>query len=197
MVKNCLQKLWIFWGIIFSCLCQPFCSMAADDVDNYFDRGGQELSQGNFEEAVSDFTQVITLDPRAHEAYYNRGAAKANMFAKENPLERTKTFLAGDCPLLRDAISDFTKAISIDPNNFQYYMARDSAYIFIRQSKNAVADLTRAIRLNPNRADIYFNRGLAYVLNGDIKDGWADIDKSKKMGYAASKAIENNLEKVK
>jgi len=197
MVKSRLQKAWVLGGIVFSFLCQPFCFSAAQDVDTYFDRGSQDLNQGNLEQAVSDFTKVIELDPKTHEAYYNRGAAKASIFAKENPLARTKTFVVGDCPLLSEAIGDFTRAIDIAPDKFQYYLARGSAYIFIRQTKNAVTDLTRAIELNPGQADIYFNRGLAYILSGDIKDGWADIDKSKKMGYAPPKEAMDNLEKMK
>jgi len=197
MIQRYLEKTWILWGVIVSCLYQPFCYSASEDADKYFDRGSQDLSQGNFEQAVSDFTKVIGIAPQTHEAYYNRGAARSKMFAKENPLERTKTFFAGNCFLINEAISDFTKAISIAPDKFEYYMARGSAYIFVRQSKNAVTDLTRAIALNPNQADIYFNRGLAYILSGDIKDGWADIDKSKKMGYTPSKEITDNLGKVK
>ena len=197
MIKHCFRMVLILWGLAFSCLLHSFCFGADEDADKYFDRGSQDLNRDDFAQAVNDFTKVIELSPATHEAYYNRGAARSNIFAKENTLERTKTFIAGDCPLINEAISDFTKAIDIAPDKFQYYMARGSDYIFIRQSKNAVTDLTRAIELNPNQADIYFNRGLAYILSGDIKDGWADIDKSKKMGYAPPKEVVDNLQKVR
>jgi len=197
MNKNILRKIGLLLWMIFFGFCQPFCFCAVKDVDKYFDRGLENLNQGNFQGAIENFTRVIELDPKAHEAYYDRGAAYANLFAKVNPLERTKTFLNGGCPELKAAIGDFTRAIAIAPNNFQYYLARGSAYIFVRQTKNAVVDLTRAIELNPNQADIYYNRGLAYIFCGDIKSGWADIDKSKKMGYATPSEVTDKLEKLK
>lgn len=197
MPKVYFRKILILWGAAFTCLFQSFCFAAAQDVDKYFDHGSQALSQGDLEQAVGDFTKVIELSPGTHEAYYNRGAARANMFAKESVLERTKVFVNGNSLVISEAISDFSRAIDIAPNNFQYYMARGSAYIFIRRPKNAITDLTTAIGLNPGQADIYFNRGLAYIFSGDLKDGWADIDKAKKMGYAPSRTLEDNLKKVK
>lgn len=195
MVKFFLLRRYFLLAVFL--LCPFFCFGAAQDADRYFDSGSKNMQSGDMEGAVSDFTKVIELSPATHEAYYNRGAARANIFGKKDALERTKVLLSGNSPLINEAIADFTKAIQLAPNTAQYYSARGSAYLFIRQSKNAVADFNKVIELNPSQADAYFSRGLSYIVGGNLKDGWADIDKSKKMGYAPAKDAQDNLQKVK
>jgi len=56
------------------------------------------------------------------------------------------------------AISDYTKAIEIYPNNASAYYNRGSAKADLKDFKGAISDYTKAIEINPNDSDAYFNR---------------------------------------
>jgi tetratricopeptide (TPR) repeat protein len=50
-------------------------STLPSDVQTYFDHGRADFLWKNYDEAISDYTKVISLDARSAEAYYNRGLA--------------------------------------------------------------------------------------------------------------------------
>jgi len=70
------------------------------------------------------------------------------------------------------AITNYTEAIRLNPNDAMAYMGRGNAYSEIENYDKAIADYTQAIRLNPNYADAYFNRGGIYL------GGTGDYDKA-------------------
>jgi tetratricopeptide (TPR) repeat protein len=191
-----IRKFKLFF-LFLLCFITSTANAQNNNADQYFDLGLKELDAGQFENAIKHFDQAINIDPNTPEAYYNRGAARANIFAKKNPFERTQAMISGKSTLVKDAIGDFTKAISIDATNFQYYAARAAAYIFIRDTKSAIIDLDKAISMDPSQANLYFHRGLARILCADIKGGWADIGKSKKMGFSPTGAASEQLNKLR
>jgi len=80
----------------------------------------------NYKKSIAAYTRVISLKPADASAYYYRARAKSYL-AKENQLsdaDREKYLLG--------AIVDFTKAISIDPNdtqnNTKFFQNRGIAY---------------------------------------------------------------------
>ena len=56
------------------------------------------------------------------------------------------------------ASHDFTKAISLSPNNAEYYFYRANAYKNLGNNQEANVDLTKAISINPKFAQAYFLR---------------------------------------
>ena len=63
--------------------------------------------------------------------------------------------------LYHEAISDYDKAIRLNPDYAFAYNNRGNAKEKLKQYFAAIADFDTAIRLNPDYADAYHNRGLA------------------------------------
>jgi tetratricopeptide (TPR) repeat protein len=82
------------------------------------------------------------------EAYYNRGVA----WQKKGDYDR--------------AITDYTKAIEINPGDALAYYNRGNAYQGKGQYERAISDYNKAIELNPKFAEAYVNLGGAYLGKG-------------------------------
>ena len=77
------------------------------------------------------------------------------------------------------AISDYTKAIELDPNYHQAYFNRGNAKFRLKDMSGAIADYTKAIELNPDNAKYYRSRGDAsYSLNKLVTSAIEDYNKA-------------------
>lgn len=65
------------------------------------------------------------------------------------------------------AISEFTKAIEINPRFAKAYYNRGSVYALSNDNNKAIADLTMAVKLKPTLANAFNCRGLAYLKLGE------------------------------
>lgn len=59
------------------------------------------------------------------------------------------------------AISDYNRALQIDPDNPHTYSQRGVAYYKLKAYKEAFGDYAQALQLNPSFAEAYYNRGTA------------------------------------
>jgi len=124
----------------------------------------------NYKKSIAAYNRVVSLKPADASAYYYRARAKS-YYAKDNQLSdaEKEKYLLG-------AIVDFTKAISIDPNdnqnNTKCYQNRGIAYREygefklqpntrsydkvrgINSLKASIADLEKVLSDNPGRQDI-------------------------------------------
>ncbi len=77
------------------------------------------------------------------------------------------------------AISLFSQAIRLDPENGEIYYGRGMVYDRARNFDKAIADYSEAIRLihvpGPELADAYNNRGISYGRKGDFDKAIADL----------------------
>jgi tetratricopeptide (TPR) repeat protein len=76
-----------------------------------------------------------------------------------------------------NAITAFTEAIRLDPDNIDAYCNRGYAYSEIGEHDKAIADYTEAIRLGPEALHLCyacFSRGIAYTKKGDYDKAIAD-----------------------
>ncbi len=73
----------------------------------------------------------------------------------------------GNC---QQAVSDYTKAIALNPNYAEGYNNRAYTNMRLRNYKDALPDLDRAIALNPNYIQALMNRG-------DIHNYYYQIDR--------------------
>ena len=78
----------------------------------------------------------------------------------------------------KEAIADYTEAITYKPDYTDAYNNRGNAYRHQGDYKAAIADYDRAIALKPDYAYAYNNRGYAYDDLGDYKAAIADYDRA-------------------
>jgi tetratricopeptide (TPR) repeat protein len=96
-------------------------------------------------------------------AYFKRGNARKEM---------------GD---LSGALSDYTKALDLDPNLPQVFNNRGNTLKAMGDYEAAIKDYDRAIEINPRFAFAYNNRGAARFLTGDLDRAVADYDRAIKL----------------
>ncbi len=137
--------------------------------DAYYERGTIFMSlRTDPEKAISDLTKAIDLDQRNYNAFFNRAVLfedkkdfdKAiddlTKYIQLNPremyesasgfIERGKCYVAKNS--LKEAISDFTKAINAFPKDKKAYVERAIAYDKAGDREKADADRKIAETLN-------------------------------------------------
>ena len=76
------------------------------------------------------------------------------------------------------AISDYTKAIEINPRFAMAYGNRGNAYSNKGRYDQAFSDFSKALEINPRDAEAYYNRGTAYVKKGQYDQAISDFNKA-------------------
>ena len=130
----------------------------AESATEAFNKGDEYLKQGNYDQAISDYTKAIEINP-TDGAYNNRGNAYLN---KGN---------------LAQAISDYTQAIGINPNYADAYKERGVAYFSKTEYDKTILDLNRAIEINPNDFTAYSGRFYVYLTEENYTQAISDFNK--------------------
>ena len=94
------------------------------------------------------------------------------------------------------AISEYTKAIVINPNLAQAYNNRAGAYIHKGNYEQATLDCTKAIELQPDYAYAYNNRAAAYYDRKEYAKAWADVHKAEELGQPVDSDFLKMLKKA-
>jgi tetratricopeptide (TPR) repeat protein len=135
-------------------------ALAVDPLNVSFlrDRAATQLLRGSYDHAIRDYDRLLTVqeEPDAN-LYYNRGCAH---------------LAAGR---LQEALSDFTKSISLNEVWSLAYNNRGATYARLREYDKAVSDFTKAIELEPGNSLAYRNRALAYRKLGDMQRAQEDL----------------------
>jgi tetratricopeptide (TPR) repeat protein len=116
----------------------------------------------NYSSAITDYTKIIeiTRNDQGVGPYLKR--AENYIKIKRNDL----------------AISDFNKAISIDPNYSISYHSRGYFYQFtLEKNDQALEDYNKAINIDSEYLPSYYNRGLIFGASGNPEKALADFTK--------------------
>jgi tetratricopeptide (TPR) repeat protein len=90
-----------------------------------------------------------------------------------------------------DAVTAFSKAIELNPQDTSGYFSRGVVYIlWLRNNSKAMADFNKVIKLNPQYADAYHYRGLIYKAQGNHGQAMADFNKAIKLNPQNASAYE-------
>lgn len=87
------------------------------------------------------------------------------------------------------AISDYSKAIKINPDYADAYFYRGCAKHKLKDYKGAISDFSKAIKINPNYVDAYYYRGLA-------KDDLVRFESNKNKKKVADPISDSLMEKA-
>lgn len=120
------------------------------------DADGQQTIQGCT--AVIEGKRESAQDTAV--AYFNRGLAH------------------GWSEKYEQAVDNYSQAIKLVADSFEYWRQRCSAYDRLRKFDLAVADCTEAIRLKPDSAMPYVTRGLVHIGRDDLRSALADYDRA-------------------
>lgn len=81
---------------------------------------------------------------------------------------------------IEEALADYSKSISLNPEGDQAYNSRARLYFDIAKGPDklrlALNDYNRAISLNPNDGEFYVNRGATHARLGDINNAIKDMN---------------------
>ncbi|CAF3329691.1 unnamed protein product [Rotaria socialis] len=121
----------------------------------YLDLSKCLIQLQRYPQAVEQLTTLIKLQPpnQNAEAYLQRGIAKMRMFGKFSTQELTK-LSSNRRPLL-----DINRALVIEPNSAEAYLARAAWYARCERYSKGVLNCNEAIRLNPKLVRAYLYRG--------------------------------------
>ncbi len=129
--------------------------------EEYFELGVDSYENDEIDNAITNLSKAIELNPDYVDAYYFRGL----VYITEEDYDK--------------AIADYTKAIELDPNNnseiakatgASAYFLRAGAYYENYDYDAAIADFDKAIEMNPGHSDAYYLRGeVHYFDNNDDK----------------------------
>jgi tetratricopeptide (TPR) repeat protein len=113
-------------------------------ADEFHAKGFDLRKQGDYNGAIEEYSQALSLNPIHFKALFNRGFAYDKIGRYDN------------------AVEDYSRALSIDRNNAFCYYNRGITYDHMNKLQLSVADFSKAIELQPDNIDFYHNR--AYCL---------------------------------
>ncbi len=112
-----------------------------------------------YSEAIAICTELIRTKPEAY-TYYNRGYLR---------------YITGN---KQEAISDFDKAIAINPQFPLAYYNRGTAKYDLSNKQEAISDFDKAIAINPQLAEAYLSRSGAKLALGNNQGAISDSDRA-------------------
>ena len=145
--------------------------------------------EGKYDEAISDYTKALEINPHDLESRYFRGMtygqsgqhdhalADFTAILDKQPRDARAYYGRGAVRLekdeFEDAIHDFTTAIEIDSRYVDAYLGRGFAFLRHEEYDRAISDFSTAIELNPQSANAYHGRGGRCTNRRTTKPPWS------------------------
>lgn len=149
----------------------------AADATAYDKLGNACLLQGDYNQAVADYTKALQLEPNDKIASDNLSNAlkKRQDEAMKFMVEGLGAWFKNDFDL---ALADLNQAIQLDPKFLAAYCNRSFLYESRGDFARAIADCNHAIELDPNFTAAYCNRGDSYRQKGEYDRAIADFSQA-------------------
>jgi len=168
------MKTVIIFSFLFivTLLAQASCIASSGDADNAFLFGKKLSGSGHMQEAITQFSKAIKLNPATASYYAERGWCYA---------------MKGYRKL---AFADFTKAITIDPDCSNAFSYRGELNAAIGFKKKSQEDCNKALSIGISPIDTmgFLNRGRVYSTLGREKDAGKDFEQALKVIGSSSGA---------
>jgi tetratricopeptide (TPR) repeat protein len=159
----------------------------------YFLRGNAEAKLDHNQEAITDYSTAIKLEPEM-KYYENRGLTYLEIRDYQSAIKdfnEALTFdsaysvlyfnlgyteaLSGNYDI---AIMNYTKAIHLDSTNAKTFVNRGDLWAGVGEHQKAVFDFTAALSLNVNDELAYFNRANEFVAIGLFENAIDDYSRA-------------------
>ena len=144
----------------------PFTKGSIDDLVL---QALHEHNVGNFEKAVSIYTQIIGSKPVPPDVvlsviYKHRGMAYFAQNIYENALE------------------DFTKSFEYDPKSFRSIYYKGIVFSVMNRNAEAVKCFDKSLEINPFQSHVFYRRGLTYYNMGEYNLAMQDVTNAVNLG---------------
>jgi tetratricopeptide (TPR) repeat protein len=174
-------------------------------------RGAEYYKEGKFNDAISDFTKAIALQPEFHILYFNRGACYRKLGRYKEaisdyemsiesetafPLRAAEGFFYRGVTysLMKDwtkAAENFKKLVALNPEYKDSWYNLGVALAELKEWENASQAFTESIQRNPSFASNYTNRGVCYENLNKWQKAIEDYEKAIKINPSETTAVKN------
>lgn len=178
----------------------------------YIERGNAYMEAAKWEDAEKAFTEAISLDPKAAEAFLGRGLAYKEMHETQKSLEdldkavtlnpelpsaylaRSQiywVFLVNGTEfvlglshqeILSLVLDNLDRLIALDDKNVEAYILRGPLLLYLEEFDAALDDFNQIITLEPEFALAYARRGFIFEKRGEIEAALQDYDQALMLG---------------
>ena len=159
--------------ILIICLVLISFNAYSSKAEEWFEMGNLATTEGRYKDAVDFFSKSIKAKPDKI-TYIMRG--NANDYLQNFKL----------------AISDYTKAINMDPDYFPTYINRGDTYRKLKEYKKAIKDFKKTLKLSPDNCIVYYKLAGLYSIKKDKKKAIKFFSKAIAKGYNYFDAIKKD-----
>lgn len=162
-----------------------------------FERAGQAFDAGDFEQAITDYSLFILLNPTFSQAYFQRGVSYTQLNDYEKALAdltsslalpqpspdftvraySVRAFIYQELANLDAALKDLNAAVAASPQQADGYYWRGQFYLEQNQIDAALADFSKVIEYAPDTANAYAYRGAIYLQKKEYASAAADYSR--------------------
>ena len=135
--------------------------------------GCLHFSERDFDEAITDFSRAIEIEPTNANAIFNR----ATIYRGKGEYEKS--------------IGDLNKYILLNPTNAMAFENRASDFAGLEAFDQAIRDWSEGLRLNPNDATALALRGFCYNKKGRFDDALKDYYRAIQIDPTNDAALNN------
>lgn len=194
----------ITFSFLFSCATGKQLLTGQKDADFYLKQGNAYAVKGQYDQAISAYTEAIRINSNFAKAYNNRGHAYWDKRQHEQAIYDYNKAIETD-PTFANAynnrgyaicehegrddqgFSDFNKAIEINPRLAEAYNNRAEINLKGQSTlkedlkdrlHQAFNDYNKAVEIDPNFALAFYNRGSLYAMLGDYDQAVASFTKA-------------------
>ncbi len=152
-------------------------------TSDYNAKGLSAFASGQYEAAVANFGNAVTIKPSFSEAWFKKGEANYHLrFFENSILDFTQAVMHNPkyyeayykrglakyrLKDYRNSMDDFTKVIQLKPDYYLAFAGRGDAEFELKQYNQALNDYNKALELNEEQHEVYNQRGLISHISGD------------------------------
>lgn len=140
-----------------------------------FSRGRVFTELGKYEPAIEQFEQALEQNPLHPLLVVSRGEAR-RLWGQQLQLQGDGE---GAQDQFRQALSDFTRAMELDPFYLPAYLERATTYVLLDKFEQAGADLDQALTISRDDPATLAQRGLVHLRHGQQYLGQGDAAKAR------------------
>ncbi len=143
----------------------------SDFYNLYYNRALLEKELGNYQPAIDNFKQALSVEPNDANVYNEIAISAYNLGDDEQ------------------ALTNFNRAVELAPTDSVLVRNRGLMHYNLGDQLAAMVDYNRALELNPDHLDAYLSRGNLYVEQGKYSEAQADYMRALEIEPESTSAL--------